>query len=443
MSRRDDVMKYFVSQREETEERVKHGIEQNRKGFFTVEVKDAEGKPVPGVKVRAKQRKHEFKYGANLFMLDELESDEKNEAYREAFAEVFNQATLPFYWSDLEPEEGKPRFSKDSPKVYRRPAPDLAVEYCEEKGIYPKAHCLTYLNFTPKWVNTNSVSDQKKRLDKRYRELAERYSGRIEAWEVINELLCIEPGRIENAFFREKDVAEWNFKLAEKYFPMNELIINEAAPPVWPYGQFAWERSAYYQMIETAIRNGARIDAVGMQYHLFTSGRATEMTLGKYLYNPKMIYEVLDCYEKLGRPIQITEITIPAYSNDAEDEALQAEIIENLYSIWFSHKAVEMATYWNLVDGYAAWAPQGDMTKGENIFYGGLMRFDMSKKPAYEKIRHLFKEKWITDEERETNGLGQAKIHGFFGDYDILIDGKAYSFKNSRGAFNKIDIAVK
>lgn len=442
MSRRDEVMKYFVSQKEETEERVQRGIEENRKGFFTVEVKDKDGKPISGVKVRAKQKKHEFKYGANLFMLDELETDEKNKIYREAFADVFNQATLPFYWSDLEPEEGKPRFSKDSPKVYRRPAPDLAVEYCEEKGIYPKAHCLTYFNFTPNWVDTNSISDQKKRLDKRYRELAERYAGRIEAWEVINELMCIEAPRMANPFFREDDVLEWNFKLAEKYFPLNELIVNEAGH-LWCWGSFAENRSAYYQMIERGIKNGARIDSIGMQYHIFTSGRATEMQLGRYMYNPENIFRVLDCYEKLRRPIQITEITIPAYSNDAEDEALQAEIIENLYSIWFSHKAVEMITYWNVTDGYAAWAPQGDMTKGENIFYGGLMRFDMSKKPAYEKIQHLFKEKWITDAEGETNEFGQAKINGFYGDYDIIIDGKTYSFKNRAGATNKIDIAVK
>lgn len=441
MERREKAFSPYYAYKEECDERVQRGIEENRKGYFKVSVTDKEGKPVSGVKIRAKLKNHDFKYGANLFMLDELETKEKNAEYRRAFAELFNQATLPFYWSDLEPEEGKPRFAKDSPKVYRRPAPDLAVEYCDENNIFAKAHCLTYFNFTPSWVDTNSIADQKKRLKKRYSELAERYADKIHSWEVINELLCIEAPRMANPFFRADDVLEWNFKLAEKYFPQNELIVNEA-PGVWGEGPFAYNRSAYYQMIERGIRNGARIDSIGMQYHNFSSGKANEMAMGKYLYDPKKIFTVLDCYEKLNRPIQITEITIPAYSNDKEDEAVQADVIEMLYSIWFSHKSVEMITYWNAVDGYAAWAPQGDMTKGENVFFGGLMRFDMSKKPAYDRIVSLFSEKWTTDEVKESDANGIAKIKGFYGDYDIVIDGKTYKAYVKPEATNEIKIQL-
>ena len=106
------------------------------------------------------------------------------------------------------------------------------------------------------------------------------------------------------------------------------------------------------------VRKGARIDAVGMQFHMFYPEREAEDKAAFYL-NPKRIYDVLDTYARLNRPIQITEITIPAYSWGTEDEELQAEILENLYKIWFSHPAMEAIIYWNLVDGYAAWAPQG------------------------------------------------------------------------------------
>ena len=34
--------------------------------------------------------------------------------------------------------------------------------------------------------------------------------------------------------------------------------------------------------------------------------------------------------------------------------------------------------------------PQGDMTSGENYYHGGLLRFDMSEKPAYQVIKELF-----------------------------------------------------
>ena len=58
------------------------GIEQNRKGCAVITVKDSFGNPLKGVKIRVNQKSHQFKYGANLFMLDELETSEKNELYK-------------------------------------------------------------------------------------------------------------------------------------------------------------------------------------------------------------------------------------------------------------------------------------------------------------------------------------------------------------------------
>ena len=169
MNRRDAVFKNFDKYREETDDRVKNGIEQNRKGYVSVTVADKDGKPIPGVKIRAKLKRHEYLHGANIFMLDELETDEKNEKYRTAFKDAFNEATLPFYWDALEPEENKPRYTKDSPKIYRRPSPDLCLEFCEQNRIIPKAHCLTYFNFQPSWVSKSDIADMKTKLEKRYK----------------------------------------------------------------------------------------------------------------------------------------------------------------------------------------------------------------------------------------------------------------------------------
>lgn len=113
---------------------------------------------------------------------DELESEEKKSKYRNLFKELFNLATIPFYWSDLEPEQGKPRFEKGSPKIYRRPATDLCVEYCLENDVEPKCHCLNYDNFTLQWVRDADVKTHKKYLEKRFRELAERYGAVIPSW---------------------------------------------------------------------------------------------------------------------------------------------------------------------------------------------------------------------------------------------------------------------
>ncbi|MBQ8818374.1 MAG: endo-1,4-beta-xylanase [Clostridia bacterium] len=444
MSRRDDIMKSFLRYEEETNHRVEHGIELYRKGFARITVKDKDGNAIPGVKIHARLKKHEFLHGANIFMLDEFDSDEYNQKYREAFANCFNEATVPIYWNTLEPEDGKPRFDKNSPKIYRRPAMDLCVEFCKENNITPKAHCLTYSNFDPDWVDEYDIPALKRRIDRRYRELAERYSEIIPAWEVLNEMLCTDRNnRDKTPFYQSDRFVEDNFEIAHKYFPYNELIINEATH-IWEpeQKQFSYNRSDYYQLVERSLRNGARIDCIGMQYHAFTKKDEDETLFAKSLYNPKNIYRILDCYAKLGKPIQITEITIPAYRETAEDYALQAEILERLYRIWFSHPAVEAAIYWNLPDGYAAFAPKGDMSKGENYFRGGLLDFNLNPKPAYDALYNLFHNEWTTVADCETNAEGEAKFKGFFGEYEITVGDIKKTVRTSSKLANDIEIIL-
>ena len=418
MSRRSGVLKPFERKKAFMEDRIEHGIELYRKGFAFLHLRDAEGKPVSGARVRVRQKTHDFRYGANLFMLGEFDSSEQNAAYETLFADAFNIATLPFYWSDLEPEAGKPRFAKDSPKRYRRPAPDLCLEYCEAKGIEPKAHCLNYAGFQPDWAK-GDVPKEKRLLDKRFRELAAWYSDRIPGWEVTNETYWGMRIPYYAEFYHQDDFVEWSFATAERYFHTNRLIINEASDRVW--GNFFYgTRSPYYMQIERALRSGRRIDSIGMQFHMFFRAEKELEATGVY-YDPERIYDVLDTYAKLGRSIQVTEVTVPAYSKEAEDEAIQAEILRNLYRMWFSHPAMEAVVYWNVVDGFAAFAPQGDMTAGENYYHGGLVRYDFTPKESYRVIQELFTKTWHTDLTLDTE-TDELDFKGFYGIYELEIE---------------------
>ena len=152
MDDRRKIFDLFDEQKEMVEKRVAEGIETYRKGDGRIKVIDKDGKPIVNAKLKLNQKSHEFRFGANLFMLDELETEEKNQKYKEIFADTFNMATLPFYWDSLEPERNNPRYGKDSPKVYRRPAIDLCIEFCEKHGIEPREHALAYEGFFPKWL---------------------------------------------------------------------------------------------------------------------------------------------------------------------------------------------------------------------------------------------------------------------------------------------------
>ena len=424
MGRRETALKYFREMSENSRQRMTSGVELYRKGDARLTVTHADGSPLAEeATVHAVLKNHEFRFGANIFMLDEFESEEKNRLYREKFPEIFNLATVPFYWSDLEPEEGKPRYAADSPRVYRRPAPDLCVQYCLEKGIEPKCHCLNYDSFTPAWVKNDTVTEHKRKLEKRFREIAERYADVIPTFEVTNETLQSIDSRLSR-FYYENDFLDWSYRMADRYFPNNRLIINDYE--IWNPGSYN-DRCLYYMQIERLLRDGiTHLDSIGMQFHSFFS-RDSEANLAIQRYNPDRLYRLMDNYARLGLAEQITEMTIPAYSGDPEDEEIQADLLEGVYRTFFSHPAMEAIIYWNVVDGYAFRAEQGNMTQGENVYHGALLRFDLSEKPAYKRLRKLVREEWHTDAVLPVRN-GTAQLRGFYGDYDITVTENGHTY---------------
>ena len=107
----------------------------------------------------------------------------------------------------------------------------------------------------------------------------------------------------------------------------------------------------------------------------------------------------------------------------------------NLYRVIFSHPSMNALIYWNFIDGYCHRAEPGDMTAGENTYYGGLLRFDMSEKPVYKQLKKLIREEWNTSLVCSPIN-GKVSFRGFYGDYEaeILDDNKksVLQFRNTR-----------
>ena len=95
-------------------------------------------------------------------------------------------------------------------------------------------------------------------------------------------------------------------------------------------------------------------------------------------------------------------------------------VIQKLYISQFS-KQKWYAHLWN-PNLKEIKASQGNMTLGENYYYGGLLRFDLSPKPAYYKIKELLQEKWHTEAGVIADEKGESSFRGFYGDYEIEIE---------------------
>lgn len=438
--KRELYMEAYNIHKEEVDARIADGIEKNRKGWCKVRLTDQNGNPVAGQKIRLTQKTHDFKYGANIFMLDEFESETDNIEYRRFFKEYFNLATVPFYWDGLESVEGKPRYDKDSEKFYRRPAPELCMEYCEENGISPKLHCLVYDKFIPDWLMKLPLDKVKKKYEERFRQISERFAGRMLEFEVINELLCESGWDRKTALSEERDIVEWSFGTARKFFPDETLVINEGNP-IQDLARAGY-RSRYFMMVENALLKGVQIDKIGLQNHLFTGASAhtsegyeQEVISGVPMNDPMAYFKGLDFISELGLPLEITEVTVSTFGDTPDDEELQADMLRLWYSVWFSHPAVDAVVYWNTVDGYA-YTDNSDWV--ENNCRGGLFHHDLTPKKSALMLKKLFSEIWHTDLELSTDKNGYAEFRGYFGEYTAEADGKAFDIaihKNESSSF--------
>ncbi len=134
-------------------------------------------------------------------------------------------------------------------------------------------------------------------------------------------------------------------------------------------------------------------------------------------------WEVCERFAKFGKPLNFTELTIisgdkpknipwnaPAlrdWISTEEGEKRQAEQVAEFYTILFSHPAVHAITWWDFSDDHA-WmgAPSG------------LVKKDMSPKPAYEALMKLVKGQWWTGEAKATTDAnGRIEFRGYLGDY--------------------------
>ena len=435
----------YEKNKNDIDAKISEGIEKYRKGYCRIRIIDGNGNPISGKTIKLTQKTHDFKYGANIFMLDEFESEKDNAEYRRFFKEHFNLATVPFYWDALEPQEGKPRYDKNSEKIYRRPAPDLCVDYCEENGILPKLHCLVYDKFTPEWLQKLPLDEVKKKYEERFRQIAERYSGRMYEFEVINELLLEKDWNLKTELSDTKDIIEWSFNLARKYFPNEVLVINEGNP-ISGLSRDDY-RNPYYMMIENSLQKGTPIDKIGLQNHMFTGAMAKTpeqyesavRNFDRRMCNPKSIWKGLDVISELGLPLELTEVTIPTLGDTIEDEELQADMLKLWYSVWFSHPAVETIVYWNTIDGYAY---DDGQNWNENNCRGGLWHHDLTPKKSAEMLKKLFNEIWHTDLELITDKDGYIDFRGFYGDYIAETDDGNFEISVHKNENNSYEIVV-
>ncbi len=381
----------------------KPAIEKNRKADAKIRVVDAEGRPVPGVRIAVEQTDHDFLFGANIYGFGRYRTEAQNATYRTRFKELLNYATVGFYWRWYERERGKPNYEYT----------DEVVAWCREHGIRMKGHPLLWADRAgvPVWSQGQpSPEIQRGRVE----EIMHRYQGKIEFWEVVNEPSHLPGLKIDDPY-------RW----ARAADPRAYLIVNDYH--VLPDGG-----PAFFKLLSEAEQKGVPFDGIGIQAH---EPRTMRFPLDR-------VQKVLDQYATLGKGLHITEFE-PAASGQkitgshrqgVWDEAAQADYAVKFYRVAFAHPALRAITWWDLGD-------QGSFIPG-----GGMLRRDLSPKPVYEQLKRLIHQEWKTEASGTTDGNGRFSLRGFFGTYKVVaaIPGRTIEkqFHLGKGNANEIMISL-
>ncbi|MDR2702874.1 MAG: endo-1,4-beta-xylanase [Cellulomonadaceae bacterium] len=394
-----------------------------RRASATVTVLGADGQPLANTPVTVAQLQHEFLFGnigfelvdwINNYQFSKDNPDrpgrrhnlaldpEYDEKLAQRWLEVFNQATLPFYWGSFEPFEGQTRTVELQ----------NAARWFRERGVVPKGHPLVWHTVQPSWLMDKPAAEVPGLLRNRVKREVTDFTGLVDIWDAINEVVIMpvfangdnaitplarQVGRI--------DMVRRAFEDAREANPNITLILND------------FDMSTAYEcLIEGVLEAGIQIDKLGLQSHQHKGYWGKEWT-----------ENVLDRFGRYNIPIHFTETTLLSgdvmppefidlndykvedWPSTPEGEARQADEIEEWYRTLASHPLVEAITYWGMGDR-AMWlgAP------------GGLLRKDGSPKPAFERLRELIKDEWwYKPTTVVTDANGQVTVSGWKGAYQI------------------------
>ncbi|MDR3197913.1 MAG: endo-1,4-beta-xylanase [Planctomycetaceae bacterium] len=419
---------YWNLWNDEVQQRIDGRIEKYRKADAKIELSDVK----PGTEIKIEQISHEFLFGANMFNFGQLGSKELDDKYKAVYHTLFNSAVIPFYWEPFEPEPGKPRYSindEDNPefwaktknclkeKFWRRPATDQMVEYCENHDIYRHGHPIIWGNdrwHHPAWLPKKVENIQKMELqfEKRIRELAQHYKGRINRWDIVNES-SVDSLNPHHPKYDEKNPSGAYGILPRDYTYKAFKISNEVFPPsvVQCINDYANDQG-YVNQVNDLRKRGIRIDVMGLQMHLFNPKQCADIAKGAQIQTPTQVYNMLSVVEKAGVPLHLSEITITAPNDSPEGREIQANIARNLYRQWFSWQSMIAITWWNIVDGCGA---PGEPTTS------GLFTRQMEPKPAYYALDRLINHEWKTNFVRTADSKNVSiSFRGFKGKYKIF-----------------------
>ncbi|MBR8831280.1 MAG: hypothetical protein N5P05_001531 [Chroococcopsis gigantea SAG 12.99] len=311
-----------------------------------------------------------FLFGANFFGYPQ-----QGEEYIRRFQELFNFATIPFYWKNFEPILGKPDYSLT----------DSMVKELQRLNITPKGHPLVWFHGAgiPDEIRGKSFQEIKGLVARRVEEITRHYRGEVNYYDIINEPHGIAWSNELN--FTLGQFVELTRIASESSRRGNEKtfrIINNCCLWAENISYHQPPQHSPHEYLKAVIDAGIEFEAIGLQLY----------------YPDQDLFEIdrlLERFSRLGKPLHITELGVSSATSVDEvsyfkdppglwrarwSEAVQADWIEAFYTIAYSKSYIQAISWWDLSDNGNFWP------------HGGLSRKDLTPKLGYERLKTLITE---------------------------------------------------
>ena len=212
------------------------------------------------------------------------------------------------------------------PGVYRFAPADALVEFGEAHDLFIVGHTLVWHNQTPDWFfrddrgNPNTPAAQVERMRRHIETVAGRYAGRVDAWDVVNEVVdndgSYRPTTWVNSVGSGDDLVRHAFRFAAEYAPDAELYYNDFN---------AWrpaKRDGIARLVRMLQREGIRIDGVGIQGHWG-------------LNYPRLEYveAAIDSFAALGVKVMITELDVDVLPLTREGQVIGRAMMDPQFQL--------------------------------------------------------------------------------------------------------------
>lgn len=152
--------------------------------------------------------------------------------------------------------------------VYNFDESDAYVKYAQENNMRMFGHTLLWHTSTPDFVkDLEGNSGKLKEFTKHYIDtLVSRYKGQIDAWDVVNEPVLDNDGKLrDNIWYNTfgEDYLEMVFRMAHKADPTAKLFLND-----YNIERDSVKLNSFLNIVNNLKKKGVPIHGVGLQMHI-------------------------------------------------------------------------------------------------------------------------------------------------------------------------------